>query len=71
MIAVTVAIGWLSAGFGYAGALRLDASIAGAMGLVAAACFALALLLAPRHGLLAKRMRRARRRRAVAGQASA
>ncbi len=71
MIAVTVAIGWLSAGFGYAGALRLDASIAGAMGLVAAACFALALLLSPRHGLIASRVRRARRRRAVAGQASA
>jgi manganese/zinc/iron transport system permease protein len=71
MIAVTVAIGWLSAGFGYAGALRLDASIAGAMGLVAAACFAIALLLSPKHGLIASRVRRARRRRAVAGQASA
>jgi manganese/zinc/iron transport system permease protein len=71
MIAVTVAIGWLSAGFGYAGALRLDASIAGAMGLVAAACFAIALLLSPKHGLIAGRVRRARRRRAMAGRASA
>jgi manganese/zinc/iron transport system permease protein len=62
MVAITVAIGWLSAGAGYAGALRLDASIAGAMGLVAAACFTLALLLSPRHGLLSARVRRARRR---------
>jgi manganese/zinc/iron transport system permease protein len=66
MVAVTVAIGWVSAGAGYAGALRLDASIAGAMGLVAAACFALALLLSPRHGILAIRARRLRRRRALA-----
>jgi manganese/zinc/iron transport system permease protein len=65
MVAITVAIGWLSAGAGYAGALRLDASIAGAMGLVAAACFALALLLSPRHGLLSASVRRARRRRAL------
>lgn len=67
MVAVTVAVGWLSAGVGYAGALRVDASIAGAMGLVAAGCFALALLLSPRHGVLAVRARRARRRRALAG----
>jgi manganese/zinc/iron transport system permease protein len=71
MIAVTVAIGWLSAGFGYAGALQLDASIAGAMGLVAAACFTVALLLSPKHGLIAARVRRARRRRSVAGQSPA
>jgi manganese/zinc/iron transport system permease protein len=60
MVAITVAIGWVSAGAGYAGALRVDASIAGAMGLVAAACFTLALLLAPRHGLLSARLRRRR-----------
>jgi manganese/zinc/iron transport system permease protein len=71
MVAITVAIGWVCAGAGYAGALRLDASIAGAMGLVAAVCFALALLLSPGHGLLAVRVRRARRRRALAGRLSA
>jgi manganese/zinc/iron transport system permease protein len=71
MLAITIAIGWLSAGAGYAGALRLDASIAGAMGLVAAACFALALLFAPAHGVLATRARRARRRREPAGPPSA
>jgi manganese/zinc/iron transport system permease protein len=69
MLAITVAIGWLSAGAGYAGALRLDASIAGAMGIVAAVCFALALLLSPKHGVLATWARRARRRQ-VAGRLS-
>jgi manganese/zinc/iron transport system permease protein len=63
MVAVTVGIGWVCATVGYAGALRLDASIAGAMGLVAGFCFTLAFVLAPRHGLLARRVR-ARRARA-------
>jgi manganese/zinc/iron transport system permease protein len=60
MIAVTLAIGWVSAAAGHATAMRLDASIAGAMGLVAAACFALALLLSPRYGLAARAIRRGR-----------
>ena len=55
MVATTVGIGWIAAIGGYAGALQLDASIAGAMGLVAAGCFTLAWLLAPRHGWLARR----------------
>jgi manganese/zinc/iron transport system permease protein len=55
MIVVTVALGWVAAGGGYASALALDASIAGAMGLVAALCFALAWTFAPRHGVLARR----------------
>lgn len=62
MVVTTVAIGWLCAGAGYAGALRLDASIAGAMGLVAGACFALTFVLAPRHGLLARRLQARRAR---------
>jgi manganese/zinc/iron transport system permease protein len=57
MVAVTVAVGWLCAGAGYGAALELDASIAGAMGLVAAVCFALGFVLSPRHGLLARRAR--------------
>jgi manganese/zinc/iron transport system permease protein len=65
LLVVTIAIGWLAAGAGYAGAEALDASIAGAMGLVAAGCFALAFVLAPKHGLLARRLRLARRRRAT------
>jgi manganese/zinc/iron transport system permease protein len=63
MVAISVAIGWVSAVAGYAGALRIDASIAGAMGLCAAALFALALVASPRYGLLARTVRRARRRR--------
>ena len=63
MVVTTVAIGWLCAGAGYAGALRMDASIAGAMGLVAGACFAATFVLAPRHGLLARRLQAHRTRR--------
>ena len=55
MVLVTIVVGWIAAAGGYAGALALDASIAGAMGLVAALCFALAWTFAPRHGVLARR----------------
>ncbi|WP_019484269.1 metal ABC transporter permease [Arthrobacter sp. TB 23] len=47
MITVTVAIGWTSAIAGYQGAAALDASIAGAMGVIATACFTLALVASP------------------------
>ena len=57
MVAVTVATGWLCAAAGYGAALELDASIAGAMGLVAAVCFALGFALSPSHGALARRLR--------------
>jgi manganese/zinc/iron transport system permease protein len=66
MVAISVAIGWFSAITGYAGAIRADASIAGAMGLSAAVVFAVALLASPRYGLIARSVRRARRRRAIA-----
>jgi len=65
MVALAVAIGWISAVTGHTTALALDASIAGAMGLVAAGCFALALILSPRHGLLARALQRRSRRRAI------
>lgn len=65
LIALTLAIGWVSAIGGHATAIALDASIAGAMGLVAGCCFALALLLSPRHGLIAVAVARARRRAAL------
>jgi len=71
MVVATLAIGWLSAIAGHAAALEADASIAGAMGLVAACCFALALLLSPRRGLLARALQRRRRRRAVRAALSA
>lgn len=66
MVAISVAIGWVSALVGYSGALRIDASIAGAMGLCAAAIFALALVASPKYGLMARAVRRRRRRRAFA-----
>jgi manganese/zinc/iron transport system permease protein len=62
MVGVTVLIGWLCATSGYASASALDASIAGAMGMVAGACFVLALLLSPRYGLLPRLLRQRRRR---------
>jgi manganese/zinc/iron transport system permease protein len=65
MVAVTLAIGWFSAIAGHTAALQVDASIAGAMGLVASCCFVLALLLSPKYGLLARRRQRGRRRREV------
>ncbi len=58
-------IGWISAIGGHTAALSVNASIAGAMGLVAAVCFALALALSPRYGLLARAAERRRWRREV------
>jgi manganese/zinc/iron transport system permease protein len=58
MVAITVAVGWIGAAAGYAIAIPMDSSIAGAMGLVCALCFALALLFSPKHGVLTRRLRR-------------
>lgn len=66
MLMITVAIGWIGAVAGYWGAVGADSSIAGAMGLVCATCFALALLVSPKYGLVATALRRRRRSRAVA-----
>lgn len=63
MVVVTVALGWVSAIGGHSAATAVDASIAGAMGLVAAVCFAVALVASPRYGLLARAVQRRRRRR--------
>jgi manganese/zinc/iron transport system permease protein len=65
MVFASVAVGWASAVAGYGGAVAFDTSIAGAMGVVAAACFVLALLFAPHYGLVARAVARARARRAV------
>jgi manganese/zinc/iron transport system permease protein len=58
MVGITVAVGWVGAAAGYAIAIPMDSSIAGAMGLVCALCFALALLFSPKHGVLTRRLRR-------------
>lgn len=66
LIALAVGAGILAALGGFAVALALDASIAGAMASVAGIIFAAALFFAPEHGLLAKRARRARNRKQFA-----
>lgn len=65
MVGVTVGIGWLAAVTGYRGAVALDASIAGAMGVVATICFIVALLASPRYGLVARAVQRRRRRNRI------
>jgi len=54
MLALAVLLGVSSAVGGYGVARLLDCSIAGAMATVAGGQFVLALLLSPRHGLLAR-----------------
>ncbi len=68
LVMLSVGIGWVSAFGGQQAAIALDASIAGAMGVVAAIVFALALFGSPRYGLLARAVRR-RRQRAVVAEA--
>lgn len=67
MVVVTAVVGWISAVGGYGSAVALDASIAGAMGLVATVCFVAALLLSPRYGVLTRMVLRSRRRSRPAG----
>lgn len=71
MVAVAVGIGWIAAVAGYWGAVVGDSSIAGTMGLVCALCFALALLVSPKYGLVATAVRRRRRSRATAAALAA
>jgi len=74
LVALTVTIGWISAVAGHATAIQLDASIAGAMGMIATLCFVLALFAAPKYGLLSRAWRQQARRRRItlptAGDAS-
>jgi len=62
MIVLSIATGVASALLGYWGAHLLDASIAGAMAAAGGFFFGLAFFLAPDRGLLARALRRARRR---------
>ncbi|RDI95035.1 metal ABC transporter permease [Meiothermus sp. QL-1] len=68
MIGLAVALGWASALLGYALALWLDTSIAGAMATVAGGFFALAFLFSPSQGYLTARARHARHRLWVAAR---
>ncbi|MDH3226596.1 MAG: hypothetical protein OEM67_05850 [Thermoleophilia bacterium] len=58
MVALSVLIGRISAAGGYWGAIQLDASIAGTMGVAATVVFALTLLASPRYGLIVRRLQR-------------
>lgn len=67
MLGLAVALGVLAAGSGYGLARVWDASVAGCMALAAGALFAGAALLAPRQGVLARRLEQVRRARQLAG----
>ncbi|WP_199431146.1 metal ABC transporter permease [Qaidamihabitans albus] len=60
MLVAAVAVGWLSSLAGHRAAVAFDTSIAGTIGLTSGALFLLALLFAPRRGLLVRTLRRAR-----------
>jgi manganese/zinc/iron transport system permease protein len=60
MIAWAVVVAVLSAVLGYLGAVWLDTNVAGMMAVAAGGLFGLAVLFAPRHGVLSKLIRRAR-----------
>lgn len=66
MLALSALVGALSAVLGYALARALDASIAGAMAVVAGGLFALVFCFAPERGLAAQARRRAWQRREFA-----
>jgi manganese/zinc/iron transport system permease protein len=68
MLATAVGLGIASAAGGYWLARWLDASIAGAMATVAGGLFALAFLLSPRYGLLARLLRHRRLSAAMSEQ---
>jgi len=68
MLGLSVLVGILSAWGGYGMARWLDASIAGAMAVVAGLLFLLAFGFSPRHGILARLLRRRRLRHRLSGQ---
>jgi manganese/zinc/iron transport system permease protein len=68
LLALSVAIGVLSAVTGFALARVLDASIAGSMATMTGVAFLLALLFAPQRGLVRKWLRRRQQHRQFAGE---
>lgn len=70
VIAIAVGLGWIAAIAGHETALAWDASIAGCMGLACGALFVLALVLGPKHGVLARARARRASRAAVVGAAA-
>jgi len=68
MITLAVLVGVVAAVAGYAIAIPLDISIAGAMATMAGVCFAGAALFGPQHGIVAKAAQRATQRRRFAAE---
>lgn len=68
MLALAVALAVLAAVAGYLVARWWDSSIAGAMAAVSGAELVVALLVAPRHGLVSKALRRLEHKRSLAEQ---
>jgi manganese/zinc/iron transport system permease protein len=58
MLWISTIVAALSAVLGYIGAVWLNTSVAGMIATTALGLFVLAVLLAPRHGVIAKRLRR-------------
>ncbi|MBK0400298.1 metal ABC transporter permease [Limibaculum sp. M0105] len=63
MVPIGVAVAGIASLGGYGLALQWDVSISGMMAVVTGACLGLAVLAAPRHGVVAAMLRRARSRR--------
>lgn len=68
MVVTAVGAGWVAAAGGYWVALAADSSIAGSMGLVCAGMFAVAMLAAPRRGLIPTVVRRLRHAHTAHGE---
>ena len=68
MIALAVLAGMVAAVAGYALAIALNASIAGAIATITGILFGAALLFSPSHGLVAKSRRRRRQQRQFAAE---
>jgi manganese/zinc/iron transport system permease protein len=68
MVIWSVIVAILSAIIGYIGAVRLNTSVAGMMATAAGGLFLLAVLFAPRHGIVSQSLRRARLALRIVGE---
>jgi ABC-type Mn2+/Zn2+ transport system permease subunit len=68
MLLVAAVVAILASVLGYLAAVAVDVSIAGMMAVVAGGLFTLAVLFAPRHGVVARMIRTAQLRLRIAGE---
>ena len=68
MVGLSVYVGVVAAAAGYSVAVAIDASVSGMIVTMTGVCFALALVFAPSHGLVARFVRRRRNRQRFALQ---